>query len=145
MITFFHMSTTVGWALVMYQAVSQRGIDMEPSDHNQPLWSYFFICFMVIGSFFILNLFVGIVINTFNRQKEVLSKSFMLSSNKKEWLNFKNTMFNTKPKKVLSSEEDESIGLKTLCYHIQDHDYFDNFITLSICCNTILMTLYYAN
>lgn len=30
MITFFHMSTTVGWQLVMYQAISSRGPNLEP-------------------------------------------------------------------------------------------------------------------
>jgi len=34
---------------------------------------------MVFGSFFILNLFVGVVISTFNREKEKLGKSFLLS------------------------------------------------------------------
>jgi hypothetical protein len=82
------MSTTVGWAIVMYKAISTNGIDMEPIKANRPSWSFFFIAFMVVGSFFILNLFVGIVINTFNREKEVLGKNFLLSGNQKEWLHF---------------------------------------------------------
>lgn len=79
--TFFHMSTTVGWQVVMYQAISAAGIDKEPVKGRNPVWAYFFICFMIVGSFFILNLFVGIVINTFNREKEVLGKNFLLSGN----------------------------------------------------------------
>ena len=67
MVTFFHMSTTVGWQLVMYQAIASKGPNVEPVPQNSPLWAYFFIFFMVVGSFFILNLFVGIVINTFNK------------------------------------------------------------------------------
>lgn len=75
------MSTTVGWANVMYQAIAATNPDFEPEKGRNPAWAYFFIGFMVVGSFFILNLFVGIVINTFNREKEVLGRSFLLSGN----------------------------------------------------------------
>jgi hypothetical protein len=33
---------------------------------------FFFFLFMVVGSLFILNMFVGIVINVFNAEKETL-------------------------------------------------------------------------
>jgi hypothetical protein len=39
----------------------------------------FFIVFMVVGSFFFLNVFVGIVISSFNRQKEQLGGLSLLS------------------------------------------------------------------
>jgi len=50
---------------------------------------FFFVVFMVIGSFFILNLFVGVVISTYNREKERLGKDFMLSTEQKQWVETK--------------------------------------------------------
>lgn len=80
MLILFHMSTTVGWAEVMYIGMSRSGIDYDLIPKNQPGWAFFFIAFMVIGSFFILNLFVGIVISTFNQEKANLGKSFLLTA-----------------------------------------------------------------
>ena len=64
--TLIHMATTVGWALVMYQGAAVRGIDYEPKSKSNPAVMLFFILFIIVGSFFMLNLFVGIVISTFN-------------------------------------------------------------------------------
>ena len=58
---------------------------------------------MIIGSFFILNLFVGVVIATFNREKEKLGKSFLLSDEQKEWLDMKLLIHRVKPKKKYRS------------------------------------------
>ena len=34
---------------------------------------------MIVGNFFLLNLFVGVVISTYNREKEVLGRNFLLT------------------------------------------------------------------
>ena len=34
---------------------------------------------MIVGSFFILNLFVGVVVSNFNREKEKIGKDFLLT------------------------------------------------------------------
>ncbi len=67
--TLFEMSTTEGWADVMWQGVDSRGIEMQPVRDNQPGWVWFFMFFMVVGSFFAVNLFVGVVIDNFNQMK----------------------------------------------------------------------------
>ena len=79
MTTMVHMASTVGWAAVMYQGASTRGIDNTLKSKSNPSIQIFFIVFMIVGSFFILNLFVGIVISTFNREKDRLGKAFLLS------------------------------------------------------------------
>lgn len=40
---------------------------------------------MIIASIFILNLFVGIVINTFNTEKEKLSRNALMTSLQNEY------------------------------------------------------------
>lgn len=79
MVTLFHMSTVVGWAEVMYLGMSTTKPNYTFEYKNRPLWAFFFIAFIIIGAFFILNLFVGVVISTFNREKESLGKNFLLT------------------------------------------------------------------
>jgi hypothetical protein len=54
---------------------------LEPIKGTSPNSGLFFIVFMIWGYFLILNLFVGAVISTYNRQKEKLKKAFLLSGN----------------------------------------------------------------
>jgi hypothetical protein len=75
----YAMADGVGWAEIMYTGISARGIDLERKKNKNPYMGLFFVVFMIWGYFFILNLFVGAVISTYNRQKENLGKVFLLS------------------------------------------------------------------
>jgi hypothetical protein len=72
MVTLFNVMTTEGWIGVMWNAVDSASIDGVPMKNSRPLSVFFFIFFMIVGSLFILNMFVGIVINVFNKEKEEL-------------------------------------------------------------------------
>jgi|LauGreDrversion4_2_1035121.scaffolds.fasta_scaffold309476_2 hypothetical protein len=72
------MATLCEWNIVMYQANSLSGIDYDMINNNSQYNSLFFIIFVLIGAFFMLNLFVGIVISTFNREKDKLDKDYLL-------------------------------------------------------------------
>ena len=76
------MSQTVGWAEFMYLANKTRGPGLEPdydSDKKQFLFVTYYIFYIVFGAFFITNLFVGVVISTYNREKDRLGNNFLLS------------------------------------------------------------------
>jgi hypothetical protein len=42
--------------------------------------------FVFFGNFLILDLFDGVVVSTFNREKEILGKNFLLTENQKRWI-----------------------------------------------------------
>ena len=63
--TLFEMSTTEGWTAVMYNGVDSRSPELAPvRDHNPPV-AFFFVIFEIVANFFILNLFVGIILDNF--------------------------------------------------------------------------------
>jgi hypothetical protein len=66
----------------------------------------FFIAYIVVCSFFILNLFVGVVITTYNREKEKLGKNFLLTENQKKWLEAKLLIIECKPKFYMKRPKD---------------------------------------
>ena len=66
----FQMMTTEGWQGVMYNGMDATGVDMQPQKDNNYLACLYFVAFMIIGSQFIINLFVGVVIDNFNKIKE---------------------------------------------------------------------------
>ncbi len=79
MMTLFQMSTTEGWADIMFVSISTTEIDYVQIENNNPVWVLFFIAFIIVGSFFLLNLFVGVVISTFNRQKDRIGGNNLLT------------------------------------------------------------------
>lgn len=55
---------------VMADAVDARGVDLQPQ-REANLYAYiYFVIFIVCGSFFTLNLFIGVIIDNFNMLKK---------------------------------------------------------------------------
>jgi len=52
----------------MNQALNGVSPTEVPGYKVSPYLSIFFLIFMVFGAFFIINLFVGVVISTYNRE-----------------------------------------------------------------------------
>ena len=77
--TLFNVMTTEGWIGVMWAAVDTTEIYQEPIVDNGPYWTFYFVFFMIVGSLFVLNMFVGIVINVFNKEKETLQNDRLLT------------------------------------------------------------------
>lgn len=78
-LTLFQMMTGEGQNAVTYFGLDATGVDMQPKKNSQMVWIIFFFGFIVIGRIFLMNLFVGIVIENFNRMKDTLSGFFMMT------------------------------------------------------------------
>lgn len=69
----------VSWNARMLLAIDATMIDHQPKTENNMWWSLYFVIFMIIFVFFLLNLFVGVVVSTFNTEKERLGRNFLLT------------------------------------------------------------------
>lgn len=70
----------------MYNGVDSREIDQQPMRNFNPYMSLYFISFVLIGNLFILNLFVGIVIDKFNRLKDRMCGYALMTTHQREWI-----------------------------------------------------------
>jgi hypothetical protein len=61
MMTLFIVSSLEGWPDIMYQSIDITKRDNGPKYENSPGQSGFFIVFILIGSFFFLNFFIGVL------------------------------------------------------------------------------------
>jgi hypothetical protein len=138
MVTLFVMSTTEGWIDVMWSGVDSVDIGFQPQINNRPLWIIFFISFIVVGSLFMLNLFVGVVINTFDQEKEKLGKNYMLTENEREWIQIQLLCYKSKPSKKLYLSDSK---FRNFCIHIVRNTYFEVVIITCIFLNTVVLSL----
>lgn len=93
----FIICTSVGWSNIMYEAASARGIDyVHASQIESPFAALFFVVTLLIGNFFLMNLFVGVIISTYNREKELAEKD--QGSNDKKNIDGSIAFLNTQPK-----------------------------------------------
>ena len=63
-----HLHFIVGTCITDKCTSSQ--VDMQPKFENNMMAYCFFVAFIIVGSFFVLNLFVGVIIDNFNTLKK---------------------------------------------------------------------------
>jgi hypothetical protein len=59
--------------------MNSNGPDEVPTFEAAPFLSLFFVFFVIFGAFFIINLFVGVIINSFSEAEKQLGKDWLLS------------------------------------------------------------------
>lgn len=58
----FQIATMENWAPIMFQAMNITGVDTQPVYGASNAIALYFIAFIVVCSFFILNLVIGVAI-----------------------------------------------------------------------------------
>ncbi|KAJ0058613.1 hypothetical protein NL108_017864 [Boleophthalmus pectinirostris] len=72
-LSLLQVATFKGWMDIMYAAVDSREVESQP-EYEASLYMYlYFVIFIIFGSFFTLNLFIGVIIDNFNQQKAKIS------------------------------------------------------------------------
>lgn len=81
LLTLFVAATTAGWADLMMNCATATDLDYSalPYSEANPVWMFFFIFFVIVGSFFFLNLFVGVVISTFHSEHDKIGGNNLLT------------------------------------------------------------------
>jgi Ion transport protein len=76
-------------------------------DIHNPYAIIYFVLAVVIGNFFLLNLFIGVIITKFNREKELAGKDFMLSDEQKQWVQNRMMILHSQPLERMSKPKRE--------------------------------------
>lgn len=93
---------------------------------------------MIIGSLFILNLFVGVVINTFNIEKEKLSHNNLLTNNQEEYCEVLIKCYGLRPQRSIT---ETGSRYRDWANKLARSNAFEIFIFSCICLNTVVLAL----
>ncbi|XP_061204528.1 sodium channel protein type 5 subunit alpha-like isoform X1 [Neopsephotus bourkii] len=131
------VATFKGWMDIMYAAVDSRQIDEQPKFEAFSAMYMYFVIFIIFGSFFMLNLFIGVVISNFNQQRKKISgKDLFLTEEQKKYYNALKKLGSKKPQKPIPKPLNMFQGL---LFDIVSHKAFDITIAVFICLNMIVM------
>ncbi|MEE6501696.1 hypothetical protein FKM82_004299 [Ascaphus truei] len=88
MMALFTVSTFEGWPALLYKAIDSNGENVGPVYNNRVEISIFFIIYIIIIAFFMMNIFVGFVIVTFQEQGEKEYKNCELDKNQRQCVEY---------------------------------------------------------
>uniref|UniRef100_A0A8C5N2Z8 Voltage-dependent L-type calcium channel subunit alpha n=1 Tax=Leptobrachium leishanense TaxID=445787 RepID=A0A8C5N2Z8_9ANUR len=88
MMALFTVSTFEGWPELLYRAIDSHTEDVGPVYNHRVEISIFFIIYIIIIAFFMMNIFVGFVIVTFQEQGEQEYKNCELDKNQRQCVEY---------------------------------------------------------
>ncbi|XP_063370075.1 voltage-dependent calcium channel type D subunit alpha-1-like isoform X2 [Cydia amplana] len=88
MLTLFTVSTFEGWPGLLSVSMDSHKEDEGPIENSRPLVAFFYISYIIVIAFFMVNIFVGFVIVTFQKEGEQEFKHSQLEKNQRNCLEF---------------------------------------------------------
>lgn len=87
----------------MNHAIDSKQVDEQPEDEVNIYMYLYFVFFIIFGSFFTLNLFIGVIIDNFNEQKKKAGGSLemFMTEDQKKYYNAMKKMGSKKPAKAI--------------------------------------------
>ena len=100
----------------MIHGVDVAGEDNNPIRDNHPEYALFWVCLMVVCSWFIIGLFLGSIADTFKkiRERENIGSSILLTERQREWIQLQRVLFSLRPKRSYK-EPDNRIRKVNFC------------------------------
>ena len=139
MLLLFEMASQESWTDVQYATMQAVGVDQQPLPDHNPYNMFFCLIYMVVGSFFLIQLFVTVTIDKFNEMKDQNEgRSLLMTPEQEDWLRLTRAMLASRPK--LPLVEPKHRARKAL-YRMLQHPRFDTFILVMIVANTVVMLM----
>ncbi|CAI9179953.1 unnamed protein product [Rangifer tarandus platyrhynchus] len=88
MMSLFTVSTFEGWPELLYKAIDSHEEDKGPVYNHRVEMAIFFIIYIILIAFFMMNIFVGFVIVTFQEQGETEYKNCELDKNQRQCVQY---------------------------------------------------------
>ncbi|XP_061410687.1 sodium channel protein type 2 subunit alpha-like isoform X4 [Lethenteron reissneri] len=134
------VSTFKGWMDIMYAAVDSRQNNTEQPRFEESSGYYlFFVIFIIFGAFFILNLFIGVIIDNFNQQKKKFGgEDIFLTEEQRKYHNAMKKLGSKKPRKPVPRPNNKYQGM---AYDLVHWQAFEIGIMVLICLNMLTMMI----
>uniref|UniRef100_A0A8B9D883 Sodium channel protein n=1 Tax=Anser cygnoides TaxID=8845 RepID=A0A8B9D883_ANSCY len=112
-------------------------IVLQQPKYEDNLYMYlYFVIFIIFGSFFTLNLFIGVIIDNFNQQKKKISQDIFMTEEQKKYYNAMKKLGSKKPQKPIPRPGNKFQGM---VFDFVTQQAFDISIMILICLNMVTM------
>uniref|UniRef100_A0A7N9AL99 Sodium channel protein n=1 Tax=Mastacembelus armatus TaxID=205130 RepID=A0A7N9AL99_9TELE len=135
-------ATFKGWMDIMYAAIDSRKVEDQPIYEDNLYMYIYFVIFIIFGSFFTLNLFIGVIIDNFNQQKKKIrflklsEHDIFMTEEQKKYYNAMKKLGSKKPQKPIPRPQNKIQGM---FFDFVTQQVFDISIMMLICLNMVTM------
>ncbi|MEQ2294191.1 Voltage-dependent P/Q-type calcium channel subunit alpha-1A [Ameca splendens] len=136
LLTLFTVSTGEGWPQVLKHSVDSTYEDQGPSPGYRMEMSIFYVVYFVVFPFFFVNIFVALIIITFQEQGDKMMEDYSLEKNERACIDF---AINAKP--LTRHMPKNKLSFQYRMWHFVVSPPFEYSIMALIALNTIVLMM----
>nr|KAF6433009.1 calcium voltage-gated channel subunit alpha1 B [Molossus molossus] len=136
LLTLFTVSTGEGWPIVLKHSVDATYEEQGPSPGYRMELSIFYVVYFVVFPFFFVNIFVALIIITFQEQGDKVMSECSLEKNERACIDF---AISAKPLTRYMPQSKQSFQYKTWTFVVSPP--FEYFIMAMIALNTVVLMM----
>uniref|UniRef100_A0A2I3H8P9 Voltage-dependent N-type calcium channel subunit alpha n=1 Tax=Nomascus leucogenys TaxID=61853 RepID=A0A2I3H8P9_NOMLE len=136
LLTLFTVSTGEGWPMVLKHSVDATYEEQGPSPGYRMELSIFYVVYFVVFPFFFVNIFVALIIITFQEQGDKVMSECSLEKNERACIDF---AISAKPLTRYMPQNRQSFQYKTWTFVVSPP--FEYFIMAMIALNTVVLMM----
>ncbi|XP_070416809.1 voltage-dependent T-type calcium channel subunit alpha-1G isoform X14 [Equus przewalskii] len=137
LMSLFVLASKDGWVDIMYDGLDAVGVDQQPIMNHNPWMLLYFISFLLIVAFFVLNMFVGVVVENFHKCRQHQEEEEARRREEKRLRRLEKKRRKAQCKPYYSDYS----RFRLLVHHLCTSHYLDLFITGVIGLNVITMAM----
>lgn len=96
-LTTISLQSTEGWVDNLNNMIDSVGQEKQPITNNAVIYKVYAIATQIFMTLLFLNLFIGVVIESFNREKDELSLNKLLKKVEQTWIETLQLCYSAKP------------------------------------------------
>ena len=100
MLTLFVLFSLEGWPDIMWHGLDVTQVDYSPRRENSVMYFVFFMFFIMVASFLLLNLFTGVIFESYLMEKRKMDTrgiTLFITEGQQEWIDKCKIYLNVKP------------------------------------------------
>ncbi|XP_078326077.1 voltage-dependent calcium channel type A subunit alpha-1-like isoform X8 [Crassostrea virginica] len=140
MLTLFTVTTGEGWPAILQNSMDSTYEDQGPKPGNRMEMAIFYVVFFIVFPFFFVNIFVALIIITFQDQGEAELEDAQLDKNQKQCIDF---AVNARPTSRYMPKNKKTIKYKI--WKLVVSTKFEYFVMTLIALNTIVLMMKFSN
>ncbi|XP_039083778.1 voltage-dependent T-type calcium channel subunit alpha-1G isoform X17 [Hyaena hyaena] len=137
LMSLFVLASKDGWVDIMYDGLDAVGVDQQPIMNHNPWMLLYFISFLLIVAFFVLNMFVGVVVENFHKCRQHQEEEEARRREEKRLRRLEKKRRKAQCKPYYSDYS----RFRLIVHHMCTSHYLDLFITGVIGLNVVTMAM----
>eukprot|EP00698_Gefionella_okellyi_P022939 TRINITY_DN7700_c0_g1_i1.p1 TRINITY_DN7700_c0_g1~~TRINITY_DN7700_c0_g1_i1.p1 ORF type:complete len:2097 (+),score=441.12 TRINITY_DN7700_c0_g1_i1:85-6375(+) len=115
LLSLFQCATLQDWELLMFAGMASTAPYAAPVLNHQPGVATFFVTFVIFGVYFMLNLFTGVTVDSFDRERARVHGTALMTETQRHWFLVAQHVMQQRPVRQWKAP---TRNLRLLCYQL---------------------------